>query len=61
MSDTLATDFLEGLNLSAGEAAIIAVIGAMAFAVICGLEQKIAVFATIGGVIALLLSASGPV
>ena len=61
MSETLATQVLERLDLSAAEASVVAVVVAMVVAILFGLEQRVTVFATIGGVIALLLSASGPV
>jgi len=61
MSETLAAQVLERLDLSAGEASLVAVVAAMVVAILFGLEQRVALFATIGGVIALLLSASGPV
>lgn len=58
MNETLAGRALDQLGMTAGEAALVTVIVIIATAVMMGHERRIAAFAAIGGVIALLISAS---
>ena len=58
MNEPLAARLLAAVDLTPAEASLIAIVAVMLLVAIVGLEQRFAVFATIAGVIVLLLSAS---
>ena len=58
MNSVSTSTLLSAGNMSPGEMALVFGVGVILLAVLAGLERKLAVFATLAGVMALLLSST---